>query len=97
LKIDKSFIDGILDTNKENKIVATIIQLVHNLDMKVIAEGVEYKSQYEYLKQISTDVFQGYLMSKPLDINEAVSFVNQFYKVAKNRRIDVLAMQKDER
>lgn len=97
LKIDKSFIDGILDTKKENKIVGTIIQMVHNLDMKVIAEGVEYKNQYEYLKQISTDIFQGFLLSKPLDINEAVSFVNQFYKIAKNRRIDVLAMQKDER
>lgn len=97
LKIDKSFIDGILDTKKENKIVGTIIQMVHNLDMKVIAEGVEYKNQYEYLKQISTDIFQGFLLSKPLDINEAVSFVNQFYKIAKNRRVDVLAMQKDER
>lgn len=97
LKIDKSFIDGILDTKKENRIVGTIIQLVHNLDMKVIAEGVEYKNQYEYLKQISCDVFQGFLMSQPLTINEAVSFVNQFYKVAKNKRVDVLAMQREER
>ena len=96
LKIDKSFIDGIMDIKKENKIVGTIIQMVHNLDMKVIAEGVEHKSQYEYLKQISTDIFQGYLISKPLDINETVAFVNQFYKIAKSKRVDVLALQKKE-
>ena len=96
LKIDKSFIDGIMDIKKENKIVGTIIQMVHNLDMKVIAEGVEHKSQYEYLKQISADIFQGYLLSKPLDINETVAFVNQFYKIAKSKRVDVLALQNKE-
>ena len=95
LKIDKSFIDGILDTKKENRIVGTIVNLVHNLDMKVIAEGVEHKSQYEYLKQISTDVFQGYLMSKPLTVEETVEFIEQFYKVARNKRIDVLASKNE--
>jgi EAL domain-containing protein (putative c-di-GMP-specific phosphodiesterase class I) len=95
LKIDKSFIDGILSAKKENRIVATIVSLVHNLDMKVIAEGVEQKSQYEYLRQISTDVYQGYLMSKPLTLEETIDFVEQFYKVARSKRVDVLASRKD--
>jgi diguanylate cyclase (GGDEF)-like protein len=95
LKIDKSFIDGILSAKKENRIVATIVSLVHNLDMKVIAEGVEQKSQYEYLRQISTDVYQGYLMSKPLTLEETIDFVEQFYKVARSKRVDVLASKKD--
>ncbi|QLY40101.1 EAL domain-containing protein [Hujiaoplasma nucleasis] len=95
LKIDKSFIDGILDTKKENRIVGTIVNLVHNLDMKVIAEGVEHKSQYEYLKQISTDIFQGYLMSKPLTVEETVEYIEQFYKVARNKRVDVLASKNE--
>ncbi|MBN2504451.1 MAG: EAL domain-containing protein [Bacilli bacterium] len=91
LKIDKSFVDGIFGPKKDHSIIATIVQLVHNLDMKVIAEGVEKRKQYEYLKQISTDVFQGYLFSKPLLFDDAVHYVDQFYKVAKNKRIDVFA------
>jgi len=94
LKIDKSFIDGILDARKENKIVGTIVTLVHNLDMKVIAEGVEQKSQYEYLKQISTDIFQGFFLSKPLTVEQLIDFVSHFYKTSKNRRIELLSKNK---
>ena len=91
LKIDKSFVDGIFGAKKDHSIIATIVQMVHNLDMKVIAEGVEKRKQYEYLKQIQTDVFQGFLFSKPLNFEEASRYVDQFYKVAKNKRIDVFA------
>lgn len=91
LKIDKSFVDGIFGPKKDHSIIGTIVQLVHNLDMTVIAEGVEKRKQYEYLKQISTDVFQGYLFAKPLVFEEASRYVDQFYKVAKNKRIDVFA------
>lgn len=95
LKIDKSFIDGILGAKKENRIVGTIVSLVHSLDMKVIAEGVEHKSQYEYLRQISTDIYQGFIMSKPLTVDEAIEFIDQFYKIAKSKRVDVLASQNE--
>lgn len=95
LKIDKSFIDGIFGTEKDHKIVGTIVNLVHNLDMKVIAEGVETKKQYEYLKQISTDVFQGYLISKPLKEDEILVFVDQFHKIAKSKRVDVYASKNE--
>ncbi len=93
LKIDKSFVDGIFGPKKDHNIIAMIVQLVHNLDMIVIAEGVEKRKQYEYLKQISTDVFQGFLFAKPLTFEEAIHYVDQFYKVAKNKRIDVFASQ----
>jgi len=91
LKIDKSFVDGIFGPKKDHAIIATIVQLVHSLDIKVIAEGVEKRRQYEYLKQIATDVFQGFLFSKPLTLDEAAHYIDQFYKVAKGRRIDVFA------
>ena len=91
IKIDKSFIDGIFGTENDHKIVGTIVNLVHNLDMKVIAEGVESKRQYEYLKQIATDVFQGYMISEPLTEEAIQAFIKLFYKIAKARRIDVLA------
>lgn|GEM_PF-880083 len=89
LKIDKSFVDGIFTSKKDHAILGSIVDLVHNLNMKVIAEGVETRKQYEFLKQITTDVFQGFLFSKPLYYDDTVKFVDQFYKVAKAKRIDV--------
>ena len=91
LKIDKSFIDGIFGTENDHKIVGTIVNLVHNLDMVVIAEGVESKRQYEYLKQIGTDVFQGYMISEPITEEALKAFIKMFYKIAKAKRMDVLA------
>jgi len=91
LKIDKTFVDGIFANTKDHRIIGTIVNLVHNLDMKVIAEGVETKKQYEYLKEISTDVFQGYIFSKPLLLDEAFRFIDQFYKIPKTKRADVFA------
>jgi len=91
IKVDKSFIDGIFGTENDHKIVGTIVNLVHNLDMRVIAEGVESKRQYEYLKQIGTDVFQGYMISEPITEEAVHAFVKLFYKIAKARRVDVLA------
>lgn len=91
LKIDKTFIDGIFANAKDHRIVATIVNLVHNLDMRVIAEGVETITQYEYLKEISTDVFQGYIFSKPLLLEDVYNFMERFHKVPKSRRAEVFA------
>jgi EAL domain-containing protein (putative c-di-GMP-specific phosphodiesterase class I) len=91
LKIDKSFIDGIFGAKKEHAIVEKIVQLAHTLEMKVIAEGVEKRKQYEYLRQIQADVFQGFLFSKPLTFDDSCRYIDQFLKVAKNKRIDVFA------
>jgi len=91
IKVDKSFIDGIFGTENDHKIVGTIVNLVHNLDMKVIAEGVETRRQYEYLKQIGTDVYQGYMISEPITEEALKAFIKMFYKIAKAKRMDVLA------
>lgn len=89
LKIDKSFIDGIFSSKKDHSIVGSVIDLVHNLNMKVVAEGVESRRQYEFLKQIGCDIYQGFMFSKPLDFEDTIEYVDQFYKVAKAKRVDV--------
>lgn len=66
LKIDKSFIDGILKSSNDTIIVISTIQLGHNLGLKVIAEGVETKEQLAFLKEHGCDYAQGYYFSKPL-------------------------------
>lgn len=75
LKIDKSFIDVISGDENGKNIVNTIITLAHTLKMTVIAEGVEYDEQLDYLKSQSCDCIQGFLFSKPLssaDVSELV-------------------------
>jgi diguanylate cyclase (GGDEF)-like protein len=65
LKLDKSFIDKITD-ERTKKLVAGVINISHDLDLKVVAEGVETKEQFEILKELNCDYIQGYYFYKPL-------------------------------
>lgn len=70
LKIAKCFIDGISTDTNDRTITKTIINLAHNLGMKVIAEGVETFQQLEFLRRYDCDEIQGYLFYKPLSSGE---------------------------
>lgn len=70
LKIDKSFIDEILESDQDRKIVGSTIALAHELGLEIIAEGVENDAQLELLKQLGCDLIQGYYFSKPLEVSE---------------------------
>jgi len=65
LKIDRSFVIDLLSNPKSKCIVENIINLSHQLGIEVVAEGVEDKSQVDYLRTILCDVVQGYYFSKP--------------------------------
>lgn len=66
LKIDKSFVDELNTDPHSEAIVRTIVSLAQNLDMSVIAEGVETQAQVDALKAIGDIEFQGYYFSRPL-------------------------------
>ncbi|PCI58580.1 MAG: hypothetical protein COB34_04975 [Methylophilaceae bacterium] len=66
LKIDKAFIDSITLNTEKTPIVNTIINLAKNMNMKVVAEGVELAEQVYYLKNQKCDEIQGYYFSRPL-------------------------------
>lgn len=70
LKLDMGFLYKTKDEEKSRKIIKMIVQLSKELDMPVICEGVETKSQFEFLKSIKCDYFQGYLFAKPVSIEE---------------------------
>ncbi len=70
LKIDRSFIDGVPEDRNDTSITAAIINLAHNLDLAVIAEGVENQQQFAYLQSMHCDEMQGYHFSKPLSFEE---------------------------
>ncbi|WP_071393971.1 EAL domain-containing protein [Bacillus tuaregi] len=70
VKIDKSFIrDMTIDKNNE-AIVATIINMAHNLNLSVTAEGAETEEQVKYLKRYLCDNIQGYYFSRPIPAND---------------------------
>lgn len=81
LKIDKSFIDTIVDDLPSQKMVQNIITIGKNLDLHIIAEGVETKAQEEVLKRFGCDRFQGYLYSQPL----AYDALKAFFEKQKQR------------
>jgi len=66
IKIDKSFVDALLEKSNYVAIVETVIQLAHKMGFDVIAEGVETTEQMSLLQELKCDRMQGYLISKPL-------------------------------
>jgi len=66
LKIDKAFVDDIEHSEQGRNMVATIVTIAHNLDMDVVAEGVETNQQLSFLSGLRCEQLQGYLYSKPL-------------------------------
>lgn len=70
LKIDKSFINDIHYNGRDKAICSTIISMAYNLNLEVIAEGVETKEQYEFLRQQQCHKVQGFYISEPLSADE---------------------------
>lgn len=70
VKIDKSFIADEIEESYNGIVVKNIVNMINELDMKSLAEGVETQAQVEYLKRINCDMAQGFLYSKPLPHDE---------------------------
>jgi len=80
LKLDQSFVREVPNNRSDNAIAITVISLAHQLNLKVIAEGVENASQLRFLREHGCDEAQGYYFSKPLrpaDIEEFLRNTNQ--------------------
>ncbi|EGH15805.1 GGDEF domain/EAL domain-containing protein [Pseudomonas savastanoi pv. glycinea str. race 4] len=75
LKIDMGFV-GQMELREENrKLVNAMIKLAHNLNLEVVAEGVETAGQLELLRDFGCDQVQGYLISRPLPIADLVAYL----------------------
>ena len=70
LKIDKSFLDGLLEHRRFQIILESIVDMAHKLRILTVMEGVELKKEVEYLKEIGIDILQGYYFSKPIPVEE---------------------------
>ena len=70
LKVDRAFVSQIGVDPKGEAIVRTIVMLAQNLNLRVVAEGVETEDQDQFMKQLGCDDGQGYLYYKPLKIED---------------------------
>ena len=70
LKIDKYFIDDMLNDRKSKLLLSAMIEMGHNLDHAIIAEGVETAAQCHTLQTLGCETVQGYLFSKPVDSDQ---------------------------
>jgi CheY-like chemotaxis protein len=70
VKIDRAFVTDITSNPDDAAIAKTIIAMAHQLDMRVLAEGVETEGQLRYLRENECDEMQGYYFSKPLPAAE---------------------------
>lgn len=75
LKIDKFFIDKLLQVREEQAVTGDIISMAHKLGHCAIAEGVEQRRQFEYLKKHGCDMIQGFYISMPLDEKDALELL----------------------
>ncbi|HEX8254836.1 MAG TPA: EAL domain-containing protein, partial [Thermoanaerobaculia bacterium] len=77
LKIDQSFVRDIIEDPDTAAIVTAIIAMAHSLRLKVIAEGVEFTEQANFLRRHDCDQMQGYLIKPPVAATEFLAFVGE--------------------
>ena len=82
LKIDKAFVDTMLTDPSTGIITDAVIKMVKKLGLETVAEGVETKEQYDYLKRMNCDNIQGFYLGKPMSadkIKTLISKINEKY------------------
>ena len=75
VKIDKSFVDNVVDNEADRAIIQALIKLGHELDFHLIMEGIEEKAQMDILNQIGAIFMQGYYFAKPMPAHEVPNFI----------------------
>jgi len=80
LKIDRSFVQRIVDDQGRQRIVSAIISLARELNMDVVAEGVEYNDEADWLRSHNCRYAQGYLIAKPSPFSSAISYLDRNFE-----------------
>ena len=75
VKIDRSFVGSCLTERSSAAIVVAVTHLVHDLGMKVVAEGVETQQQLDYVTAVGCDAAQGYFLAHPLSLSDCTAYL----------------------
>jgi EAL domain-containing protein (putative c-di-GMP-specific phosphodiesterase class I) len=73
IKIDRSFVDGVVERHDDLAIVTALVAMGRSLGLRVVAEGVETREQHELLRRLGCDYAQGYLVGRPLPVEQVRS------------------------
>ena len=92
IKIDRMFIDGLLEHGIDHSIVAYTIRLAHDLQVPVVAEGVESGAQLDELRALGCDQFQGYFIARPLGVDDFDRWAHRPTRGARPLPGDVVAV-----
>ncbi|HWU66513.1 MAG TPA: GGDEF domain-containing protein [Methylophilus sp.] len=75
IKIDRSFVHGMLEHKQDDSVVCATLDIAHGFDLQTIAEGIEHKSQRDYLKERNCEEGQGELFGKPMPAEQFASLI----------------------
>ncbi len=89
VKVDKGFVMSMSDNESDAAIVKSIIDLAHNLSLKVVAEGVENRNSWERLDRMGCDIAQGYYLSRPIPPD----VLDEWLAAWPERRIELIGPQ----
>lgn len=77
LKIDRSFVAGLTESDRGAALVRSIASIAHDLELQIVAEGVETPSQLAYLRDIGCHLFQGWLFGRPIPRDDFEAMVRE--------------------
>ena len=80
LKIDRSFVNSSGNPRDNGAIIHTVIQLAHNFEMDVVAEGIETVEQLALLQSLDCNYGQGFLFSRPVDKEKAWKYLEKDFQ-----------------
>jgi len=80
LKIDRSFVMGMSEYKNDSVIVQTVINMAHSMGLRVVAEGVENRQDWDRLDSMGCDFIQGYFISRPKPVAEITVWLRNFYE-----------------
>ena len=78
LKIDKSFVMNMQNDSQDEKIVRSVIDLAHNMGLRVVAEGLEDRHAWERLAALDCDLAQGYWIAKPMPSDQFLGWASDW-------------------
>ena len=77
LKIDMKFLDGFEESKKSAIIIEAVIRMAKWMELKAVAEGVETRQEWEYLKSVECDIVQGFYFYKPMAENAFLELLDK--------------------
>jgi len=78
IKVDKSFVANIVDSEKSVNLVKAIIALGHSINTKIVAEGIETQEQYQIMHDLGCEFGQGFHIARPMSSDQFTMFLSKF-------------------